>query len=462
MFRPLLRTAAVLSLALVAACSRSDISAPASTVVSDEQAQIVAPEPSTSADTTEVTPETVADDPNEFFVSALVGSPDNDGQTAETPWLSLEASIARLTPGQTLAVMDGVYNELNEPGNAHYAVDVDGEEGRWITITAAPGAEPVLEASGGNAIVVRGNFIEVSGFRIRGVGFDADNAYGWGVLVRGSHHVRVADNVISDMPVGGITSVESAHLEVLYNEVYDNAFWGTEQGSGISFWRNIDFGFPPDADGYHDRVVGNIVYRNENKVFSRWVEGSNAITDGNGIILDSSDETAYEGRALVANNVVFDNGGRGILVFEQSHVDMIHNTTFRNGRTENLAGGPVELGIRRSDDVRVFNNLAWARPGVNPLQIDEVTNIVGGGNLLVADSSSGDITELDTLTVQDPGLVAPAVDPAIADFRPLPGSLALGHGIPISPALPFDADGTPRSSARIDAGAYTMGDDAEG
>ena len=142
-----------------------------------------------------------------------------------------------------------------------------------------------------------------------------------------------------------ITSVESSNLEILHNEVFDNSFWGAEQGSGISFWRSVDAGVGPDADGYHDRIVGNIVYRNENKVFSQWRDGE-VITDGNGIILDTSDDEGYTGRTLVANNVVFDNGGRGILVFGASRVDIVSNTTYRNGRTPGLLDGSFRL---RSD-----------------------------------------------------------------------------------------------------------------
>lgn len=392
-------------------------------------------------------------DPATFYVSSSVGNDAADGQTAATPWSSLQAAMDRLAAGQTLFVMDGHYDELLEPGNAHYAVQVSGTPDAYIRITAAPGQHPEIVASAGNGIVIRGDYVEISGLSVRGEGFSADNDYGWGMLIRNSHHVRIADSTVWDMAVGGISSVESSNLEILYNEVYDNSFWGSEQGSGISMWHSSDAGIGADADGYHDRIIGNRVYRNENKVFSEFREGE-VITDGNGIILDQSKETGYTGRTLVANNVVFDNGGRGILVLESSRVDVIFNTTYRNGRTSDLEGGPVELVASRSDDVRLLNNLAWSRPGAPAIVVADAMAVELGGNVFITDAPSGISTEFDLVTDQDPGLRAPSLDPATADFRPADGSLTVGRGIVVSPVVALDADGLARSETVPDVGAY--------
>lgn len=445
----------VTSLAL-AACGGQEVHAPELATTSvPADLTIVAP-PTTVETIPPAAPDT---DPLTLYVDSVAGNDSNDGQTPETAFQSLQTALDGLQPGNTLFLMDGTYSELLEPGNAHFALDVSGTPDAWITITAAPGATPTIVANDGNGLVVRGDYVEVSGLTFEGQGFNVDNRYGWGILIRNSHHVRLLDNQISDMAVGGISSVESGNLEIAGNEIFDNSFWGTEQGSGISLWHSVDSGFGPEADGYHDRVIGNTVYRNENKVFSRFRD-TEIMTDGNGIIIDQSLETGYTGRILVANNVVFDNGGRAILVLESSRVDVIFNTTFHNGRTELLEGGPVELAAARSDDVRLFNNLAWSLPGAPAVVVTEATNVVMGGNLLVTENHSGQSTELDVVTSQDPGLIAPGTDPALVDFRPTAGSLAIGQAIPFVPPLSFDADGRARELLDPAAGAYEL--DPEG
>ncbi|MEL7155983.1 MAG: right-handed parallel beta-helix repeat-containing protein [Actinomycetota bacterium] len=290
-----------------------------------------------------------------------------------------------------------------------------------------------------------------------GEGFGEDNPYGWGVLIRNAHHVRVADTTISDMAVGGIASVESSHLDIVGNEVYDNAYWGTEQGSGISLWHSVDSGLGPGADGYHDRIVGNRIHGNENRVYSRWHPDRQTITDGNGIIIDQTNQTGYTGRILVANNVIFDNGGRAVLVLDAARVDIMFNTAYHNGRTPELEGGPVEMAASRAQSVRVFNNLIWGRPGVPPFAVDKSAEVEMGGNLLVTDTRRGPATELDLVVVDDPGLVAPGLDPAAVDFRPRPDSAAVGRSMATDPRVPVDIDGRARPVGAGTPGAYEPG-----
>ncbi len=395
------------------------------------------------------------EDPMTFYVSPTLGRDDNDGQTKDTAWASLQTALDRLSPGQTLFLMGGAYQGEIQRGLSHFLLTVSGTPDAWIRVTAAPGEAPTLIAEQGNALEISGSYVEISGLEVLGQGFGAGNDYGWGLLVRNNHHVRLLGNEISGMPVGGITSVEASNFEVVANVVHDNSFWGTEQGSGISMWHSVDAGTEPADDGYHNRIIGNIAYRNENKVFSEWRD-YDVITDGNGIIIDQADETGYTGRTLVANNIVFDNGGRGILVLESSRVDVVHNTTFHNGRTEGLEGGSVELAAGRAHDVRFLNNLAWSRPGSPAATVVETTNIVSGGNVFVTDSQSGTYSESDLVITNDPGVVLASVDPTVADFRPRPDSRLIGRALTVAPALSQDADLRRRPSVGADVGAYEL------
>lgn len=431
---------AVLGWLLLESRRGPDVSAPDLTGV--QQGQIrpsLEDAPPIGRTETSVASSSVDTDPDVLWVDPAGGDDANDGQTSATAWASLQRAMDALQPGQTLQLMSGEYRELLEEGYAHYILDNGGTEEAWVTITSAPGEQPVLVPTGGNGLVIRADYVEISGLDIVGEGFSADNPYGWGLLVHESHHVRVKGNRISQMPVGGIGTIGASNVEILYNEVYENSYWGTEQGSGISVWHAADRGFGPAVDGYHDAIVGNVVYRNENKVYSRFVNGQNVITDGNGIIIDQTDETGYTGRLLIANNVIFDNGGRAVIVNESSRVDVIHNTTYGNGRTEELLGGKTELAAARSSDVQFLNNLAWSLPGAESMRMTDVKDVTMGGNVFVTDIHTGPDTDLDLVIDTDPGLVNPGIDPVLSDFKPLATSIVVGRAIPTAPHVPFDA-----------------------
>jgi hypothetical protein len=152
------------------------------------------------------------------------------------------------------------------------------------------------------------------------------------------------------------------------------------------------------------------------------------LTDGNGIILDLNDSNSYKGRTLVADNVLFGNGGRGILIFKSSHVDVVNNIAYENAFTSNLmgsSGAQPEIAVSGSD-VRVYNNIAVPRQGNVPYKGDDAekaSNYFG---------EPGDGSEL---------FVAPGLDEG-ADFTVRPEALAVLEG-----GTPFlagpDLDGIP-------------------
>lgn len=392
-------------------------------------------------------------DPRVFFVDPINGDDGHDGQNSKRAWGSLQYALDQLGPGDTLYLMGGNYRDHVKAGQSHFFLQNSGTPDAWIRVLAAPGQSPTIVANAGNGMEVAGNYIEVSGLQILGESFGVDNHYGWGLLTRNNHHVRFIGNEIAGMADGGITSVEATNLAFIDNTVHDNSFWGPDQGSGISLWRSRDAGTEPAADGYHDRIIGNTIYRNENKVFSEALD-YDTITDGNGIIIDHSKDFGYSGRMLIANNVVFDNGGRGILVLESNRVDVVHNTTYQNARTPILEGGPTELAVGGSSDVQLLDNLAWSRPGAPAVIVKNGHNVISGGNVLVTGNKGTPRTAADLVVSSDPGLVSPTTDPNLADFRFRPDSEMAGRALPTDPAVALDADGTERPSKGSNAGAY--------
>lgn len=390
-------------------------------------------------------------DPNTLFVSPD-GSDDNDGLTELTPLASLNTALARVQPGQTVFLMDGEYTETADQ-KTHYRLETSGTADAWIRIAAAPNATPTLIGSIGTVVEIEGSYVEVYGLTIRGEGFNVDNSFGYGLSIRDTHHVRLVNNTISGMPLNGISAIESSNVEMLNNTVFENSFWSTSQGSGISIWHSRDAGFGPAPDGYHDRIVGNTVYRNENRVNSKWKDFP-TITDGNGIIIDENVDFEYEGRTLVANNVIFDNGGRAILVFKANYVDVMFNTTYRNGRTSELLGGPAELVAGEAFDVRFINNFSWARDGLPAMLIDRSKDVESRGNILHTTAPSGSADDADSIITVDPGVRNPSIDETVADFRPLTTGLLTNQAVASTPALSYDAVGTLRDVGSADVGAY--------
>ncbi len=410
--------------------------------------------PTTTAQEAPVDATSTTLNPNAIFVSAALGEENNDGSSLESPLRSLQAALDQVEPGETVYVMDGTYTDLLEPGNAHYILRRGGTPDAWVTVQNAPGHSPIIIASNGNGFEVQANYVEVAGLTVRGEGYDeTSDPWGNALLVRNSNHVRLVANTLSNMPTSGISAVESSNLAILNNEVFENAFWSSVQGSGISLWHSKTNGEPPDSDGYHDRILGNRVYRNENRVKSRWKDFA-VITDGNGIIIDEGRDTIYTGRVLVANNVIFDNGGRAVMVFKTNNVDVMYNTTFNNGRTEALDGGRGELVAGQATNVRFLNNLVWPRAGLPGLLHSSAENVDTDGNLVITEGDPGDTSRGDIVESADPGLRNPSVDESEADFRPLPNSSAVGLAARVNPLLTYDYNGLDRDPAEATVGAH--------
>lgn len=397
------------------------------------------------------TPSGVSANGSKIYVDPKNGNDSNDGSSESKARKSLQPVLRHLQAGQTALLMSGEYQTPMRNG-VHFFIVNHGTADNWIKVAAAPGHNPVIIGTAGTALFVKGSYVEVSGLEFKGVGFNKDNSNGLGFVASETHHVRLLNSRVHGFPVSGVGSSYSSNIHVINNTIYENAFWSSLNGSGISFYHQTDRGQGPDAGGYNDVIKGNRIFRNENKVPSQW-QNYTKITDGNGIIVDENIDTGYSGRTLVANNLVFDNGGRGIIAWKSNHVDIMFNTTYQNGRTGTLIGGGTELAVGRSSDIKLFSNLAWARSGIPSLVITETSNIETRTNVLVSDTSPrGNLSDSDKVTNDNPGLRNPTTNTNEADFRPTGDSflnnMASTHG-----AAPSDKVGTDRGGS-AEPGAF--------
>lgn len=278
-----------------------------------------------------------------------------------------------------------------------------GNADNWITVRAASGFNPRIRARGHLGVDVRVPYVQICDLEVAGRSRArrVDDITRTGILVLDTHHVRIANNNVHNFSVGGIAVNHSNNIEIVGNEVARNSFWGVEQGSGISVFKpNRNRG---DFKGRYQIVIaGNRSHHNRNRVVKPQVGKA---TDGNGIILDDfrnvfpGGHGEWRGTVLVANNVVYRNGGRGIHGAPNGgvRVHIINNTAYHNMQSLGDASVPydswaeAEISVagtlnKTSKKVKVVNNIAIADPSIAGAMAFFRNNI--GDNTLVEHHNS--------------------------------------------------------------------------
>ncbi|WP_174531602.1 right-handed parallel beta-helix repeat-containing protein, partial [Micromonospora maritima] len=371
-----------------------------------------------------------------------------DGRSRRTPLRTLGRAAQLTRPGDTVLVDDGEY--ADRTNFAVLSIERSGTPQRWITWAALPGARPIVRAGAWQGIRVHAAYVIVQGFTVVG-GSAALTAAQRAAARRGDvsdpavstncisvdeqrtadpprrpHHVVVWGNTVTDCPLSGIAAQFADHVTIAHNEAARNGHWSPYGGSGISVhssW-NSDGG-----TGTKMVVRGNVVHDNANLVPCLCSGAARRITDGNGIIVESTTnedfrgsplrQGPYRGRTLVENNIAYRNGGRGINVFDAEHVDVVNNTLYRNATHSAV---DTDLVVTRSRDVRVTNTVVVSAPGEPAVGVSSSTDVRFSHNLVVGRS---------TAPADPAGLTASPrfVDADSADFRLAAGSPAVDSGV---------------------------------
>ena len=404
----------------------------------------------------------------DWYVSGT-GNDSNDGQSLKTAFRTLQKAENEVQPGDVVWIGNGIYSNGGRSNSAPVlSVTRSGKAGAWITWKAVPGQKPEIRPQGWAGIEISGSYQIFDGITVKGnndsitliaAQEDAkkevpDAFYNTnGIIVDGRknsadqkpHHVTIRNCVVCKCAGGGIVGIETDYMTIEDCRVFDNAWFMRYGGSGISTIENWAY---DDAPGYHFIIQRNYVWNN--KTLVPWVV-TGKLSDGNGIILDVSDQERHgptnpnadknleqnadttkkqstatvshrrprrpewNGRSLIANNLSAFNGGSGIHTFRTKHVDIINNTTYCNGGIV----GYQELFPNSSEDLVIMNNIIVPRPGGEVTSNYHNTNIRWDYNLYPA---SQDVFKGEHDLVANPEFIDIRPDIVEGDFRLVKGS----------------------------------------
>ncbi|QHG16710.1 right-handed parallel beta-helix repeat-containing protein [Nostoc sp. ATCC 53789] len=337
--------------------------------------------------------------PKTYYVSGT-GNDTNSGLSNSSPFRTIQKAANRTNPGDTVLIMNGVYRNASPNGQV-VSITRSGKANAWIKFKAYPGHRPKIKHNGWNGILIHSgaSYIEINGLEVIGNNDNVTLDYAMSQktnklnpLTNGNcinvdgrksghtHHIRIVNNKVHKCGGAGISTIESDYVTINNNVVFDNAWYSVYGCSGISMLSNWNF---DKNRGYKMFVTNNKTYNN--RMFIPWI-AVGKITDGNGIIIDTSRNNqnnsklgVYKGRTLVKNNLTFNNGGSGIHTFLSDHVDIVNNTAVLNNQSPEIKDGQIFANV--SSDVRILRNILYAYPGKAVNSINKNKNVIYDYNI---------------------------------------------------------------------------------
>jgi Protein of unknown function (DUF1565) len=198
-----------------------------------------------------------------YYVSTT-GSDSNPG-TFTGPWLTIQHAADTATPGTTVYVLGGVYNESVKFPNS-------GTASAPITFASYPGQSAIIDGTGltpsgiqGLVNITNQNYLIISGFEIRN--YTTDNAsvtpsgiwitgYGTGIWILNNriHHITTtaeANGNAFGISVYGTSKTPITQLVINGNEVYDLK---TGQSESVNVDGNVTY----------FRITNNLIHDDDN------------------------------------------------------------------------------------------------------------------------------------------------------------------------------------------------------
>ena len=354
------------------------------------------------------------------YVDAAKGNDANPGTSAR-PFRTLQQAADVVNPGDGVLVNDGLYTG----GATVLTIARSGSAGNWIVFRAAHPWGAVVDGRNNISaygIRIRGNYIRVEGFEVRGVSGSGFDAFAGNELVAVTHDVAIVGNHIHDIAricddgSGGHAGIAAYvnNLVIEQNIIHDIGRLGPgELGCNPSNtnWQNHDHGI------YHavgDSVVirNNIFYHNARGWSYHRYSGVGATTRG-----------VY----ILNNTFAFPNPNRDGQI-------VIAGVTGGLVIANNIFNRPTAAGIRWGTGGTWAGALVQSNLSTAAVAAPSVSGVRFVGNIEKA----------------DPKLV----NPTTFDFHLQSGSPAIAGGVALA-LVTNDAAGVRRpQGAGSDIGAY--------
>ncbi len=388
------------------------------------------------------------------YYVATNGNNSSAGSSA-SPWKTISHAMqSNLKPGDVVIVRPGTYAEA-------VTINKGGSSAGDVTLKAEVPGEALIRppASGWNGISVNANYVTIDGFDIKG-------ARGDGIEANNVHHVNVLNNTVSGSGESGIQFNWAEFITIDGNTTFGNAISGWY--SGISIYQNRNITGDTTTGGFRTVVRNNISYDNVTK--------NGEHTDGNGIIIDDFQSTQTNGHpnytypTLIENNLVYENGGKGIQVTWSDSVTVRNNTAWHNNQDSlNPGTWRGELSNSASSNNTWVNNIAVADPTINRNNT-AIDNTSSGGyvnkNVVWSNNLTFNETAGQSSVRTDGGNAAPNaangnklgvnplfVDAPGGDFHIRAGSPAIDAGTNRYGLGATDLDGDARAIGTVDIGS---------
>lgn len=406
-----------------------------------------------------------------WYVDGKNGSNSHNGSSSY-PFLSVWRAWSAAAPGDTIHLKPtatyGYIYLSKKSGYAGKPITIQGDSSTNRAKVSGKGSNYGIMVDGANYLVLKNLDITAPG---------AGTYAGWsGIYVKNAHHIQITDNVAYDSGCAGIQTQHSDHVTIERNHVYGNSKIVKNNifCSGISMHWNKDF---DSYTGTKMIIRNNIVHGNTN------IKACSTCTnsDGSGIIIDDSRRTqtdykAYKGAHLIENNVVFNNGGRGLHIYKSDRVAVRSNTFYHNNRDyAEGAWRPGEVSVIGSGGTHIHNNIFFSTGSSGTdntgahVSISVQDSHTGGSHNIDhnLNYNSKGLTSLQTYFRNNsvainyggnnrwgnPWFKSATVDASVANFLPSSGSSAYNFNSPTWSFPARDLHGIQRT-APVTAGAY--------
>jgi hypothetical protein len=360
------------------------------------------------------------------FYVATTGSNSNSGTSSRTPWQTIQhADAPSRTGGDCINVAPGTY-----PMGAviRHGGTTASPTGYVVYRCTTMHACTITESDHGFEITGNGspNYLMFDGFTL--TSRPAQQTYGQGFEIVSSgatasfccHHLWFLNNVVSQYGQAGFSGAEADFVYVIHNTFTFNGAAPScnngAQGSGIGMvWPVAVSGYTLTNDDKSNPVTGELAAPGGayfQQVYEWNVTNNNYLTpcgngdsDGNGIIMDtwagvnscngtstSGEPPVYAHQGLVAFNVTYNNGGKGIQIFANDlgggvrtpgvGITVANNSSYNNNLDLNDMGADrAEINESCGGNNTFINNVAYA--------IRTATGVTANNNTYVGDSSGG-------------------------------------------------------------------------